>query len=74
MNPCDYLLWAYLKDRVYRTNPQTVQELQAETEAVAEQITGGRLPTELTTCGSFTAKDLILNLRTHEDHMHINSP
>jgi hypothetical protein len=40
MNPNDYFLWVYLKDRVYRTNPHTVQELQVETEAVAEEITG----------------------------------
>jgi hypothetical protein len=35
-NPCDYLLSVYLKDHVYRTNPRTVQELQADIEAVAE--------------------------------------
>jgi hypothetical protein len=35
MNPCDHILWGYLKDHVYRTNPHTVQDLQAETEAVA---------------------------------------
>jgi len=39
MNPCDYFLWGYLKDRVYRINPHTVQELQAEIEAVTEEIT-----------------------------------
>jgi hypothetical protein len=33
----------YLNDRVYRTNPHTVQELQAETEAVYEEITGDML-------------------------------
>jgi len=40
MNPCDYFLWGYLKDCVYHTSPHTVQELQAEIEAVAEDITG----------------------------------
>jgi hypothetical protein len=40
MIPCDYFLWGYLKDCMYRTNPHTVQELQAENAAVAEEITG----------------------------------
>jgi hypothetical protein len=34
MNPCGYSL------RVYCTNPHTVQELLAEIEAVAQEMTG----------------------------------
>jgi hypothetical protein len=33
-------LWGFLTGRVYRTNPYAVQELQAEIEAVAEEMTG----------------------------------
>jgi RNase P/RNase MRP subunit POP5 len=43
MNLCGYFLWDYLKFRVYRTNPHTVQELQAEIEAASEEITGDML-------------------------------
>jgi len=38
INPCDYLLWDYLKDQVYHTNLHTDQELQVETEATAKEI------------------------------------
>jgi hypothetical protein len=40
MNSCDFFLWGYLKGSVYRINPDTVQEMQAEIKAAAEQITG----------------------------------
>jgi hypothetical protein len=43
MNPCDYFLWNNLKDRVCYTNPETVQDLQAEIEVVAKDITGDML-------------------------------
>jgi peptide methionine sulfoxide reductase MsrB len=43
MNPCDYFLWGYLKDRLYRINPHNVQDLQAEFEAVIKEITGDML-------------------------------
>jgi hypothetical protein len=33
-----YFLWGYFKDEGYRTNPHTVQEMQAETE-IDEEIT-----------------------------------
>lgn len=35
LNPCDFFLWGYLKDRVYSGNPQTLIELEA---AITEQI------------------------------------
>jgi septum formation topological specificity factor MinE len=78
-NPCDHFLSSHLNDRVYRTNPHTVQELQVEIEAVVEQITGDMLLTQLTTLWfvysvSTELKDLILNMCSHEDHMHTNFP
>jgi hypothetical protein len=40
MIPCNYFLWGYFKDYVNCAKLYTVQELQAETKAVAEEITG----------------------------------
>ena len=40
LSPPDFFLWGYLKDRVYKTNPQTIGELkrniQTEMEAIDE--------------------------------------
>jgi transposase len=40
-NPCDYFLWGYLKDRVYRSNPKSIEELknaiQTEISSVSEE-------------------------------------
>jgi hypothetical protein len=55
MNPCDYFLWGCLKDRLNRTKPRTVLEMGAETEAIAEEITGDMLRDAVDDCGSFTA-------------------
>jgi hypothetical protein len=68
----------YLRERVYGTNPHTVQELQAEIEAAAEEITGDMLRDTVDNLWFFysestTSKDLILNMCSHEDHMHTNS-
>jgi hypothetical protein len=38
LNPCDYCLWGYLKDNVYRNNPHTVHEMKRETEAAVIKI------------------------------------
>lgn len=35
LNVCDFFLWGYLKDRVYKTNPQTIEELK---ERITEEI------------------------------------
>jgi len=55
----------YFKDRVYRTNPHTAQELQAEIEAVAEEIRGGTL--------SDTVDNFVVRLqpvqRSHLEHV-----
>src|SRR6185437_1012909 len=32
LNPCDFYLWGYLKDRVYRNNPHNIDELEAAIE------------------------------------------
>ena len=29
LNPCDYFLWGYLKSKVYRPIPKTIEELKA---------------------------------------------
>jgi len=38
INPRDYFLWGYLKDRVYRTNPHIFQEFQAEIEEITGDV------------------------------------
>ena len=35
LNPLDFYLWGYLKDRVYRDNPQSIPELK---EAISREI------------------------------------
>jgi hypothetical protein len=41
LNPSDYFLWRYLKDRVFHKNPHTIPELktaiQSETEAISAE-------------------------------------
>lgn len=39
LNPCDYFLWGYLKDRVYENNPTNIDELEA---AIQQEIS--RIP------------------------------
>ena len=39
LNPCDYFLWGFLKDRVYRTSPQTIDDLK---QAIKTEIMGVR--------------------------------
>jgi hypothetical protein len=36
MNPCDYFVWGYFKDLVYRTILHSVQEMPAKTEAATK--------------------------------------
>jgi hypothetical protein len=61
-------LWGYLKDLMYSNNLQTVQELQAETEAIAEEITHNMLhDTGDNLCffyKSTRSKNVILNMFT----------
>lgn len=35
LNPCDFFLWGYLKDKVYRDNPRTMTELK---DAITREI------------------------------------
>jgi hypothetical protein len=68
MNPSDYFVWGYLNDRVCCMNPHTAEELQAEIEAVAEEITGDVLGERVgnlwfVRSESTRSKDLILNIR-----------
>ena len=37
LNVCDFFLWGYLKDRVDRTNPKTIDELK---ERIVEEFEG----------------------------------
>ncbi len=41
LNPCDYFLWGYLKDRVYVNNPMTPEALEAEIVPVMRDIPEG---------------------------------
>ena len=38
LNPCDYFLWGYLKDRVYVNNPTTCDDLEMEILQVMRDI------------------------------------
>jgi hypothetical protein len=55
VNVSDDFVWGYLKGSSYRTNPHTVQELQAEIDAAAAEITGNVLHDNRQLGGSFTA-------------------
>jgi len=72
MNSCDYFLWGYLRDRVYHTNPVIVQELlkRSQMTCCLTQLTNFWFVYSEST----RQKDLTLNICSHEDHMHINSP
>ena len=35
LNPCDYFLWGYLKDKVWQSNPKTISELK---RAISGQV------------------------------------
>lgn len=35
LNPCDFFLWGYLKDKVYRDNPTTIEDLKT---AISREI------------------------------------
>jgi hypothetical protein len=74
MNPCVYFLWGYLKDCVYHNNPPTVQELQAEIDAVSEEITDDCCMAQLINLWfiyskSMKLKGLILNMCVYEEHI-----
>jgi hypothetical protein len=43
LNPCDYLLWGYLKDKVFSSAPRTLPELQERIKESCAQITRGML-------------------------------
>lgn len=38
LTPCDYFLWGYVKDKVYKKNPKTIGELQRCIEKVMREI------------------------------------
>jgi hypothetical protein len=38
LNPCNYFLWGFLKDAVYKNNLHTIKELQQEISAAVISI------------------------------------
>ena len=40
---CDYYLWGYLKGKVYRNNPHTLEELKAQITRAVQCITEAEL-------------------------------
>ena len=40
LTPCDYFLWGYLKDKVYRTPPQDINDLRNKIQDEAELLRG----------------------------------
>ena len=38
LNPCDFFLWGYLKDRVYREAPRTISDLRTSIEQEIKAI------------------------------------
>ena len=38
LTPCDYFLWSYIKDKVYRDPPQTIEELKAKIRVAIRSI------------------------------------
>jgi hypothetical protein len=44
LNPCDFFLWGYLKDRVYQSRPRSLQALESaiisETRAISAEMLG----------------------------------
>ena len=40
LTPCDYFLWGYLKDKVYRTPPQDINDLRRKIQLEADALRG----------------------------------
>ena len=38
LSPCDFFLWGYLKERVYKNRPKTIRELKATIESEVRKI------------------------------------
>jgi hypothetical protein len=73
------VLWGYIKDRLYRINPHTVQELQADMDAVAEEIRGDTLSDTIGNSAfqlqlETTSNYLISNMCSHKNHNYTNFP
>ena len=43
LNPCDYFLWGYLKDKVFSSAPRTLPQLKEKIKESCAQVTGGML-------------------------------
>jgi hypothetical protein len=58
LNPCDFFLWGYLKDKVYTQNPQTLEQL--------ENI----IQTEIFNIPNSVLNDVIDNFQLRLQHIH----
>lgn len=38
LTPCDFFLWGYIKSKVYRTQPESLEELQRRIEQVFAEL------------------------------------
>jgi hypothetical protein len=43
LNPCDYFLWGYLKDKVFISAPRILPELKERIKKICAQVTRGML-------------------------------
>lgn len=50
LNPLDFFLWGYLKRKVYRNRPATIQQLKLNIENECRSIDSGTLHNVLTNC------------------------
>lgn len=53
LNPCDFFLWGYLKDQVYRRKPRSIEEVK---EAVAQTLQGISQETLKSVIGGFETR------------------
>ncbi len=58
LNPCDYFLWGYLKEKVYAHNPQSLEELENIIE------------TEILNIPNTVLNDVIDNFQVRLQHIH----
>jgi hypothetical protein len=48
LNPCDFFLWRNLKQKVYKTNPHTIEELKENIRNEVSAISPGELKRVIT--------------------------
>lgn len=68
LNPCDFFLWGYLKDNVYKQSPQTISDLKSLIEIEISKIsntTFGRISNEVVN----RLRNLICTKGKHFEHL-----